>query len=327
MMHPTSARNDVNSLLEIATLEQVLDNDDINHPLSANALLKFSHSIFANENVEFLIDARQVMAANSTSSYRILVKRYGFCLNLPNEIQDRFLKGDPVGIKLATTHIFELVKTDIFPRFVKTIQIRKQLDYSRDSALWWKRPQSFYSFFSYPSSILTIDARCHSFICTVLIIAGALVFLSFNTDFGILFYLLYGYLARLICGPKLDPQSYFVIFIMRPVIVEYNFMDVLFENGMLHRVTQGLSAVLTIIALLLGFNDILIGFCTCTGVLGLFSAINALFGVNGAHFILRQLVKWNILPDKYGDKSNEKVIGIRSSRSRRKIDSVIILNE
>ena len=318
-------RNTTSSLLDYANLDNILANDDPTHPLSSDALLKFSKTIHADENVRFLLDAQRIMASKTATSYKILVKRYGNCLNLPNAAQSKFLLGEPDGVKIAIAHIYDLVKTDICPKFLKTIHVRKQLDYSRESALWWRKKQTLKSFFSYPDSILTIDTRCHSILCSTLIILGILVYLNFGQEYGILFYLTYGFVARSLFGPKLDPQSYFVIFILRPFVVKSKLIDPIFEDGFLQRISQTIGAFLALLSLAFCYAHLIVPFCVFMGLLGLASLVNGLFGICFLCSLFTQLVKFKVLPSKFDRKSNEKFIGI-PSLNRDRIDSVIVMS-
>eukprot|EP00834_Sanchytrium_tribonematis_P005341 NODE_317_length_9977_cov_0.461126.p2 type:complete len:326 gc:universal NODE_317_length_9977_cov_0.461126:2005-2982(+) len=312
---------------DFTTIDQILSNEDPKHPLSADALLKFAKSIYADENVRFILDAKRVMSFKNLPSYKILAKRYGTCLNLPNEIQCRFVKGDLLGVEEAYCHIYEIVKTDIYPKFLKTIQIRKQLDYTRQSALWWKKRQTLNSFFSYPDPILVIDARCHSFLCTILIITSIMLSLNFGTDYGVMIYLTYGYLARFCCGPKLDFQSYFVIFMLRPLIIETNLLDVTFESGYPRRIVQLLAGLLALAASVLLYLDLVFVYCGVIGFLGLFACVNALFDYCVLCQVLTQLVKLKILPPKCDYRAGTRMIGVPTRTSKQRIDSVIVINK
>ncbi len=315
-----------NTLLEMTSLDQILANEDPKHPLGADALLKYSKTIFADENVRFLMDAKRVMSAENVHSYKILVKRYGDCLNLPRNVQAKFLTGRTNGLELAHRHIYEIVKTDICPKFLKTIKVRNQLDLSRDSALWWKSPQTFRTFFSYPDLILSSDERCHSFLNSILVIAGILIFLNFNTEFGILIYLLYCFCARALCGPKLDPQSFFVLFVCRPFFIRSKYQDVLFKNGKSIRVSEFIGALLTASALICGYFGPLIGFVSIMGILCFFCCVNAVFGFSIVHFAISTLSRAGLLSKKY-DMTSNSIMGFQiKSSSRQRIDSVIVVS-
>ena len=321
----TLCRRDTTLLLEGANLDKVLQNDNPKHPLSVEALLKFATSIYADENVRFLMDYEHLRSLRNKSSMKILVKRYGNHLNLPNEVQAQFLSGEPHGIQLAYFHIYELVKTDILPKFLKTLRVRKKLDESRESALWWKKKQTLRTFFSFPDSVLTIDARLHALLCSIFICSGILVYLSFNQEYGIFFWLFYGYATRYICGPKLDPQSYIVIFILRPFVIRTKILDIVFVNSFLQRITQAVGAAVTFLILVFCYSDMTIEFCAFSGMIGLFSSINALFGYCVLCVVLSKFAKWKILPDRFDHCKEDKMFGIANRESRQQIDSVILM--
>ncbi len=65
----------------------------------------------------------------------------------------------------------------------------------------------------------------------------ACVGLSLLTN--VLFVLGTGFLARTLCGPRLDPQAYFVLFVMRPIFVDrLNLLSNTFHPGPPKRLAQ-----------------------------------------------------------------------------------------
>ncbi|CAM9701263.1 unnamed protein product, partial [Hapterophycus canaliculatus] len=61
-------------------------------------------------------------------------------------------------------------------------------------------------FFTFPSPVDAIESRLHAFLTVLLVVAA--VALSISLRFPWLWlYLIYGFLMRSLCGPRLDPQA------------------------------------------------------------------------------------------------------------------------
>lgn len=60
-------------------------------------------------------------------------------------------------------------------------------------------------FFTFPSPINSAESRLHACLCTLLV-AAALALSWFTGSHWLWVYVAYGYMARALCGPRVDPQ-------------------------------------------------------------------------------------------------------------------------
>jgi len=97
------------------------------------------------------------------------------------------------------------------------ITLNKRLALSRQEALWWsKKPLPTWSqFFSFPNPINEAESRIHN-ICVCVLVAASILLDYFKLwQFPwIEIYIIYGYIARVAAGPRLDPQVFFEICIL-----------------------------------------------------------------------------------------------------------------
>ncbi|PRP81250.1 glutaredoxin/malate transporter fusion protein [Planoprotostelium fungivorum] len=84
--------------------------------------------------------------------------------------------------------------------------------------VWKNPPKSWRDLFTFPHPVNEWDARIHAFFATavgaVILILGAV-----RPDvcaWYLYAWLIYGFLARMLCGPKFDPQAWFVVLFIVP---------------------------------------------------------------------------------------------------------------
>ncbi|KAJ3059604.1 hypothetical protein HK102_009913, partial [Quaeritorhiza haematococci] len=99
-------------------------------------------------------------------------------------------------------------------------RLSKTLKFSYEEQLWWKdKNLSFRSFFSFPDVINVVDSRGQA-ICSWCLVATALI-IDFIYGFPYLYFIpLTFFILRVISGLKIDPQSLFVLFVLRPYFLK-----------------------------------------------------------------------------------------------------------
>lgn len=120
------------------------------------------------------------------------------------------------------------------PRFKSEVVRRERIRLYKEMALWCFKHgnKKQLEFFVFPNPVDTADARL-SALCSLLV---TLVILALNilveafgfniehhhvVSIALLALLFYGYIARAVCGPRLDPEAFFIIFILKPLLVDY----------------------------------------------------------------------------------------------------------
>eukprot|EP00611_Tribonema_gayanum_P028267 TRINITY_DN7217_c0_g1_i1.p1 TRINITY_DN7217_c0_g1~~TRINITY_DN7217_c0_g1_i1.p1 ORF type:complete len:404 (-),score=93.26 TRINITY_DN7217_c0_g1_i1:350-1510(-) len=121
----------------------------------------------------------------------------------------------------AQDAIKTMVERDQYSTYVEEMVLEKRINLAKSEALWWLHVDkvSLDKFFTFPSPINDAESRCHNVLTALIIIVANL--LAYFADFPYLFiYLLYGFVARTLCGPRLDPQALLVLFVVRPLAVD-----------------------------------------------------------------------------------------------------------
>ena len=102
------------------------------------------------------------------------------------------------------------MNTDVYPKFLSHITLKRNLILARREALWFRNLSklTFREFFSFPNPVNEVDTRCHNIMTLMLVLAGVLLD-AYHIKAGkwILVYVLYGFVARTLCGPRVDPQA------------------------------------------------------------------------------------------------------------------------
>lgn len=133
-------------------------------------------------------------------------------------------KGDWNVFGTAQSDIFLVMERDNYARYVNYVTVNRQLNLSKIEAQWWLQigtgTLTWDKFWSFPSPINECEARIHAF-CTVALLAAALIlYETVDNSYGAFWFITYGFLARVLCGPRLDPQAMIVLFVIRPIVVD-----------------------------------------------------------------------------------------------------------
>lgn len=125
----------------------------------------------------------------------------------------------------AEREVFSLIRNSVFPDFIRYVVIQKQLSTADQIGLWWRHPGglTLSQFFTFPQAINALESRLHACCCSMLT-AVLILFSVLNVPMQATAFisacLCYGYLARSLCGPRLDPQAQLIILVLRPFIEE-----------------------------------------------------------------------------------------------------------
>eukprot|EP00121_Abeoforma_whisleri_P017138 Awhi_evm1s15710 len=142
--------------------------------------------------------------------------------------------------------IYDDMKKDEFRRFVDISLARQVVGIAKFDALWFL-PQktqfkgngiaslktdnklSFKSFFSFPDIVVEAESQCLNLLIFILTVIFILLdFLAFHTCVPWFYlFLVYGFLVRFLCGPKLSPLSFISLFLVTPFMLRRARMGVL----------------------------------------------------------------------------------------------------
>eukprot|EP00466_Bigelowiella_natans_P021388 jgi/Bigna1/133381/aug1.21_g8089 len=169
----------------------------------------------------------------------------------------------------AEEEMYQLVRLDLFRRFITTVAIEKCWDEARHFALWCcyrEETPTIASFFTYPNPTDGSQARQHRMINTALMFAGIIenvvtngfVLLAIWTAMNIL---------RVIAGPRLDPISFLVLFVTDPYVSKLKLLPVRFVKNKARRFADTVVSVLSTTMLILAIHGEQIGIWVIGGVL------------------------------------------------------------
>ncbi|CAM9298781.1 unnamed protein product [Phaeothamnion confervicola] len=121
----------------------------------------------------------------------------------------------------AQAEILLMMQRDQYVTYINRVAVERNIVIAKLEALWWRKVPglTLRQFFTFPSPVNAAESRLHN-ACTCFLIVGGLA-LAYWADFiWVLVYLLYGFLARVACGPRLDPQAFLVLFVLRPLATD-----------------------------------------------------------------------------------------------------------
>ncbi|KAI9017689.1 hypothetical protein BC832DRAFT_42986 [Gaertneriomyces semiglobifer] len=154
--------------------------------------------------------------------------------------------------------IYKLMLSDVYPKFLNSVTLRRRLALSRQEALWFLnlKDLTLRKFFSFPNPINENEARCHNLCCMILVLTGVLLYAhGYTWGRWILVYLLYGFTARMLCGPRVDPQAFMVLFVISPTIAWLFNVKPKFTSGVPKHFAQMVGFCFSLTGLVLIFLD------------------------------------------------------------------------
>jgi hypothetical protein len=165
-----------------------------------------------------------------------LLKDSEHLINIPgklfielNEKHQRLAQLSPEELRglfdTAQQEMLHLMETGIYKHFIRDVILQKHILFAEDVARWWTdKDLTFKKFCSYPKLINAADARLFAFMSlwlwtSVLILATAVPSPTglFAAEV-IAFWTASAYLLRACFGPRLEPMSQFVLFVLRPFV-------------------------------------------------------------------------------------------------------------
>lgn len=229
------------------SLRETIQNTNANDyaPFNLEHFRKFCRKNYVDENIEFWLAVEKFtnhrLIADNERDWSVYVllaesivhsfvdEKAEFQVNLPRSLavitENKLLlavrnrKMDTSVFDSAQRHIFELMNTDVYPKFLKEVTTDRHITITRQEALWFlndKMP-TMKEFTEYPNPVNSAETRLYSFIIATLIPVA--IFMDYQYSSSILYwYLLYTQIFKMIFGPRLDIQSYLVIFLVRPIV-------------------------------------------------------------------------------------------------------------
>ncbi|TPX53718.1 hypothetical protein PhCBS80983_g06211 [Powellomyces hirtus] len=200
------------------------------------------------------------------------------------------------------TDILQLMTVDVYPKFLNSITLKRRLVLARQEALWWMHPSTwkdltFKEFFKFPNPINETDARCHNFCLFSLVVVGCLLHAAgIAAGKWVLVYAAYGFLARVTCGSRLDPQAYVVLFIISPIVARVLNSSPKFVAGPPKRFAQLCGLIFSSVGLALIFTDNPIPAYILYGILAFMSFLSCVFNLCLACHVIYFLSSRGYLP-------------------------------
>eukprot|EP00640_Fibrocapsa_japonica_P002071 CAMPEP_0113939332 /NCGR_PEP_ID=MMETSP1339-20121228/5664_1 /TAXON_ID=94617 /ORGANISM="Fibrocapsa japonica" /LENGTH=346 /DNA_ID=CAMNT_0000942807 /DNA_START=479 /DNA_END=1519 /DNA_ORIENTATION=+ /assembly_acc=CAM_ASM_000762 len=139
----------------------------------------------------------------------------------------------------AQMEIFNLMKMDVFPRFMHKVSTFQKLSLAKDLALWWKSTEALTvsSFFTFPTEINAAEGRCVAAMTVTTVFVTLLVDVYFSQPW-VGMYVLYNFIVRVVSGPRLSPDSFIALFVLHPLMVKFKVLEDEFVNGTPRRFAQ-----------------------------------------------------------------------------------------
>lgn len=227
----------------------------------------------------------------------------------------------------AQREIVKVMMTDLWPRFIEYACVRETIGLSREVALWWRNPNlSMQEFLSFPSPINILESRLNN-TCTFLI-SLLTIFLIYKYDWPYLsLYLVYGFLARTMCGPRLDPQAFFVLFALRPFFEDFLHIGKSeFFPGTPFRFAQLCGFVFSISGMVLYYVGELTFSLLSFLALCLASGLASFTGFCAACAFFHVMCKLGLISTEVAESVNLKFVDARKTQSPLIENSTAVLN-
>jgi len=214
------------------SVKDVLSNR-LQPPLDRDSFRSWCVKKLCQENVDFIIDCHEIMRQEEESMvvalFRVLMDKYvkDQTINISGVVKKALCSAQETSgsnphvikevVRKAMDEVCLMIDADTFVRYIQHVALTRKLALATDIALWWRRKISLGEFFSFPDPINSYDVRVHAFCNLCLIIANACLMWFLDMPY-LAIYLTYGFLARFLAGPRIDPQAFFVIFVFRPFL-------------------------------------------------------------------------------------------------------------
>ena len=160
-----------------------------------------------------------------------------------------------------------------------------------------KEPSGLSKLFTFPHPVNEYAARS----VAAMVFTLAIVTIAANAPW-LLFVLVYGFLARVLTGPKLSPMGLFATRVIAPrVLRRYRAVA-----GPPKRFAQTIGLAFSVTALVLAYGFGLLGAAyTVVGALAVFAALEAFVGFCAGCFVFGYLMRWGVIPVETCERCND----------------------
>ena len=170
-----------------------------------------------------------------------------------------------------------------------------------------KEPSGLSKLFTFPHPVNEYAARS----VAGMVFTLAIVTIAADAPW-LLFALVYGFIARVLTGPKLSPMGLLATRVIAPKVLRCYRA----ASGPPKRFAQALGLGFSTTALALAYGFGLVGAAyTVLGVLALFAALEAFVGFCAGCFVFSYLMRWGVIPAEICERCNDFNSG-RSARSQ-----------
>lgn len=154
--------------------------------------------------------------------------------------------------------VVKLMERDVFRRFKNMAVLQARITEAQAMALWCWNPDETpdcASFFSYPNPVDAVHARLHHLFAALFTAIGMSLYALESFDHALIwfYFMLYGFVARTACGPRLDPMSYVVLFVIDPIVRKIGLMHTRYVKNKSRRFAEvggGINTAILIVAAL-----------------------------------------------------------------------------
>ncbi|CAM9588363.1 unnamed protein product, partial [Ectocarpus sp. 13 AM-2016] len=160
---------------------------------------------------------------------------------------------DRGGLDGAYHAILAMVKADNYARYKDCIVTQRQLRVSSLEAIWWMQVGlTMKTFFPFPSPANNAESRLHA--CLASLYVPVASYFAWQEVPWLWVPITYGYIARVVCEPRLNPQAFFILFVLRPFVVDkLGLVENRFTPGPPKRFAQSIGLVFAASSVVLAF--------------------------------------------------------------------------
>ncbi|CAM9142752.1 unnamed protein product [Chrysoparadoxa australica] len=311
--------------MAVPHLTDLLNGKSNDPPFDLKTLTEFATREFFEENLEFFEAVREFRKTSNdtTSTFGTqatdIVTTYVKSgadrqVNLSSDMSKSTLAAVEAAVKdwheqggsgnkrvfdKAYDQLISLVQNDGYQRFVEMIVVERNVALSRDVAMWWKQKITLKEFFTFPDPINEVESRLHAFFSFVVLL-GALLqhVLTEGATFPYLFiYIFYGHATRMLCGPKLDPQAFFVLFVARPFVVKIGLFKDYFSTGQPKQFAQFVGAIFSLCCVIWAFLGWSLVLYITAAMYGGAMWLSAFLGICPGCIVYKFLAKHKMVPN------------------------------
>ncbi len=279
-------------MMKDPTLEALIDGK-YDSPFDIKTFWRFCERRFCEEQLNFVLTVRKFRELQPAGElYAKTVRRIADCylrvgaeseVNVSSRLREKVLasvdkaaEGPPDWMIFSRpeAEVFRMLRNDVFVDFQNEVRTFAHVQEARTQALWCApsilRGMSLRSFFSFPNPVDAVHARLLHLIASILLIGG-IVENQFSSGFGSWCYVvvLYGFVARTLCGARLDPTYMFVLFVVDPIIHKFNIAEPRYLKNKARRFAEANGVLFNAVILVAAMTGLLWLAWTLAGVFSL----------------------------------------------------------